>query len=57
MRKIRYYKPDMTNLHGKLGRSIIRTLKTAQAPDLTKQKHMVKALNEQIKAAKDAGVY
>lgn len=57
MAEIRYVKPNMTNLRGRLGKSILRTLKNAPAPDLTEQKKAVREMNSRIKAAKENGAF
>ena len=36
IREIRYYKPSMTNLKGKLGRNIINTIKNTPPSDHSK---------------------
>lgn len=57
MAEIRYVKPNMTNLRGRLGKSILHTLKNAPAPDLTEQKKAVREMNSRIKAAKENGTF
>lgn len=57
MEEIRYVKPNMTNLRGRLGKSILNTLKNAPAPDLTEQKKAVREMNSRIKAAKENGAF
>lgn len=34
-RKVRYYKPNIGNLHGKIGRSILDTIRNTPKPDQT----------------------
>lgn len=34
-RELRFYKPNMANLHGRIGRSILETIRNTPKPDRT----------------------
>jgi hypothetical protein len=40
-KQIHYYKPDMSDLHGRIGRSIIETIRNTPKPDRTELKKAV----------------
>ena len=56
-RETNYIKPNMANLRGKLGRSIIKTIKETPAPDRSALKRDVEAAMAKILAAKEKNEY
>lgn len=54
---INYIKPNMGNLHGKIGRSIIETILNTPKPDDSKLKERAKEVEALMLAAKKNGTF
>ena len=52
-REIRYVKPNIGALHGKVGQSIIETIMNAQRPDHTELNRLCEEFEKSLKADKD----
>lgn len=51
-----YVKPNMANLHGKVGREILETIRNSTPPDLSDIRQKVEENKKKIQAERNIGI-
>lgn len=51
-----YVKPNMANLHGKVGREILETIRNSTPPDLSDIRQKVEENKKKIQAERSIGI-